>query len=101
MINTNLDQLLVVCLTAAVCLGLMLWLYFSNGTQETVLVSPFNGGTVPVQQGLYKVQVKEWVHATFTYVDVYTGTAQECKVQYNILRKRGYSLTDVRVVQVV
>lgn len=104
MINTTEDQLLVVCLTAALCLVLMLWLYFSNGEpqEKTVLVSPFSGGaSAPSTEQVYQVQIKDWVNQEFTFHPLMTGTADECQALKKDLLRRGHPVSDVRVVQLV
>jgi hypothetical protein len=81
----------------------MLWLYFSNGeSEQTVLVSPFSGSaSAPSTEQVYQVQIKDWVSQEFTLHPLFNGTADECQALKKDLLKRGYSATDVRVVQLV
>ena len=99
---SNQESLLVICAVAVLCLGLMLWLYFSNGERETVLVSPFNGGApAPSTEQVYQVQIKDWCKGELKFCPLLTGTGDECQALKRDLLKRGYSVTDVRVVQIV
>lgn len=97
----NQDSLLMICAVAVLCLGLMLWLYFSNGERETVLVSPFSAAPAPATDALYQVQIKDWQGQEFVFCPLFTGTADACQRLKKDLMTRGYSVTDVRVVQIV
>jgi hypothetical protein len=96
------ESLMVVCLTAAVCLGLMLWLYFSgvSGDSEPVVLLSGDAGA-PCRSGLYQVQVKEWEGGEYVFKGVFKGTCELCQAMKKDLLKRGYSVTDVRVVQLI
>jgi hypothetical protein len=102
MIQSNQDSLLVVCVLSVIVLAGMLWLYFSNGEWETVLVSPFSGGApAPSTEQVYQVQIKDWVDQEFKFFPLINGAADECQALKRDLLKRGYPVTDVRVVQIV
>jgi hypothetical protein len=100
----NQDPLLIICGLMALVLGGMLWMYFSNGEpqEQTVLVSPFSGGaSAPSTEQVYQVQVKDWCKEGLKFYPLLTGTGDQCQALKKDLLKRGYSVSDVRVVQLV